>query len=513
MSITKYKNLFIYLICFLYIYSLTSTVLVLKSEAALSTEFDIGDVIDINGNGGNSYNFSLVNISDYLSHVFDSNRSLISSGLGYLYNKVVDDGYCPKSSNHRHNFVYGLTRKNGVDGYFNYCDYCGQFSGDLVQQEYNTIENGKLYKDNVEWKKASAFTLCQIQGSSCSNLVSSIREGDSASSFSYDGATGTAEYNNNGIVIKVNSVGSSYGRQFSLRPIVDNGYTLDVSRNLPITFKVSNVNGFGGGSFTTYSYFSSTRNYAFGPALNWNNWQSPYIFVLHINEYYCMYKVVNFWDSSFSGATYNNINAPVVKYDENNDQYIYMGNMGNIISFDNNTFTMPGGVGKNWNEIEIDMSKREYDLTFEDEIVKVIYTNDGVYIYTYDLEGNLVSTEKFYIYDDLELPYNNVDAPPLIDENGDWVVNYEYTGTLDFKINQVSSDTDAYITTNEDIPQGIRNLRESLATMFVELPEMTGEVTDFMQEGFSYIPQEVTTLIIFGVSVAVFVGIFKLFWR
>lgn len=69
------------------------------------------------------------------------------------------------------------------------------------------------------------------------------------------------------------------------------------------------------------------------------------------------------------------------------------------------------------------------------------------------------------------------------------------------------------LTVPDSIPSGLQSLRDSLLSFFSDIPEMFGELTEFMQEGWSYIPTEIITLLTFAISLVVLVGIFKLFWR
>ena len=60
---------------------------------------------------------------------------------------------------------------------------------------------------------------------------------------------------------------------------------------------------------------------------------------------------------------------------------------------------------------------------------------------------------------------------------------------------------------------GLQELRDKLVTFFQEFPAMFGEMTDFLQEGFSYIPDDIMSMITFAVGLSVVMGIFKFFWR
>ena len=60
---------------------------------------------------------------------------------------------------------------------------------------------------------------------------------------------------------------------------------------------------------------------------------------------------------------------------------------------------------------------------------------------------------------------------------------------------------------------GLQLLRDTLVNFFQTLPEMFGELTSFLNSTFSYVPQEIMTLIGFTIAVSVLMAFFKFFWR
>lgn len=63
------------------------------------------------------------------------------------------------------------------------------------------------------------------------------------------------------------------------------------------------------------------------------------------------------------------------------------------------------------------------------------------------------------------------------------------------------------------VPSGWTRFRNRLLAFFKELPELFGDLIEFLKAGWAYIPEPIIFLIEFGVAMAVLVGLFKMFWR
>lgn len=508
MSNTKNKKVLGIVICVIYLFYSVVPYIEIKSEASTALDtyapsVSIGQPMP--------QGFSILDISNFLSHVLDSAAGGVKKNLGYIWNRIVDSGYCPASENHRHSFIYGLTSSSITadleqprEGYYCYCEKCGQLAGTLINeyiQSNNIQEDGKIilfpsitcptYKGGLSgssWQVNNAY----VYGVNFSDTYDSI---------------GFVNY--------------EYYQGYNLltaqrkRGAVGLGYGFDIEG-----FSTSNAR------FAVYYY---KREVTFNGIMNTYNYEIPrylnneaitigdkYIVFNYgwasdnniIDKSYYDYKAIASLELTLpeeelnDNYNYDNIQAPIAYV--NNGTLIYGGYSSSIVDTETMIYTDPSsGTEYEIDSMEYDYSTNTYTLDISDFLngVTVEFGVDGIKI-----NENGQDKQYFYVTNPLTPvnPVTNVGT-------GTGLVNLD--GTINLTVNQVSSNTNAYITTNEDIPQGLRALRETLATMFVELPEMTGEVTDFMQEGFSYIPQEVTTLIIFGVSVAVFVGIFKLFWR
>lgn len=487
----------------------------------------IGDIINIDGNRpGSINNLNIIDLNGFLSHTLDVGVDLLGTGLGYVYNHVINDNYCPKSDNHRHKFEYGYTRKNGIDGYFSYCVYCGQFSGDLVSNEVKELDIGNV-SDSVEWIGPESFVLRTKQGSNGITGGTVYKNQEGSVSISYISISKYSWYDDQ-LVIEISN-GNNYG--LGIYPNGKSGYTLNVGEYMPIPWKLSDVNGFGGGYFTgTETGNISTNPFSvsmFSPRISIPS--RPCIVKIDLSQYKCLYKVINIWDSRFTGSSYTNINGNLVYYD--NDVYKYAGNNNNILDISSNKYTFPGDTSITYNSYDYDFSRKTYSIEYDGGSADISYTDDGVYIvqkkniYENDVYvgDEIEKSIQLYFVADLSNNEHEVTISPTIDNDGNPIINpdnnnngsgiIDISGSVVFDVNQRSSESNSYIITHEDIPNGIVNLREKLASMFTALPDMFGDFAVFMTTGFSYIPEEIRTLLLFGVTTSVFVGLFKMFWR
>lgn len=62
-------------------------------------------------------------------------------------------------------------------------------------------------------------------------------------------------------------------------------------------------------------------------------------------------------------------------------------------------------------------------------------------------------------------------------------------------------------------PGALEEFRQKLISFFSAVPQMFGDLSDFLVEGWSYIPEEVTWFIKFGFGMAVLLALWRLFWR
>lgn len=481
-----------------------------KSEASTALD-NYAPVVDIGSPIPEG--FYPIDLTGFLSHVLDSAKDAVKKNLGYIWNRVVDSGYCPGNiQNHRHNFIYGLTSKNITDpninspkeGYYCYCEYCGQLAGDLIQDyinENNIQDDGSfIVYPSYSWLGASnsqTFIEDDIKMTvpwGNKNYYESAAYGSGSLEFKgdrveyhFDIKRGYMKYGSVYDVLGIQNVNAIYyetpGRTSHNFASNDSTYypelRIDVTNSI-----IRNPNRYirmiqAEGRSINYEII-----YDNGDALK-TSWLNIFVDEEELQDVY----------------NKENIYAPVSYV--NNGVLIYGGYSNKIVDLNSNRLFIP--QTEEYYEIidyEYDYSSDTWSLDVDgfDVPVTVRYTDDGVVISDGTNEYILLYTTNTLT------PVNPIVGPS--NSNGSII-----SGVVNLTVNQVSSSTNAYITTNEDVPQGLRGLRETLATMFVEIPEMTGEFTDFMQTGFSYIPDEVMTLVIFGVSVAVFVGIFKLFWR
>lgn len=481
-------------------------------------ELGIGDVIE-NGSG-----WYTLNIGDFLSHVLDNAIEGVQKNLGYIWNRIVDSGYCPGNlENHRHNFIYGLTSTSisldftkPQNGYYCYCEYCGQMAGDLIEEyirDSNITNEGEVHleaKDiligygppvDVNWRDQKIIGLNEnfeynpegdtivIGNYGIDNIGYHLRLNISGfhNNCFYFGTRFDVEY----LGINVNSFLTIYSNVYKV--IYDNGQV----NNWELPRIVSNTHEYYyDGKYVVLLHRSTTN-------VGNNNISNK----MYFNEPISSTNILLDEEELSSNFNFDNIQAPITYND--NGTYRYYGLSSDIVDSNNNTYYNPRiGSEFDFSSATYDYSTNTYELvvpdfdgdgTNENSLVEVEY-ND-MYLRITDPSGNYIfkylTNTQTPVYDITELDNNGVNL----------------SGTINIDVNQRPSNTDAYITTPEDIPNGIVNLREKLASMFTALPDMFGDFAVFMTAGFSYIPEEIRTLLLFGVTTSVFVGLFKMFWR
>lgn len=510
MSKTKYKKALGVFICIIYLFCSFVPYIGIKAEASTALDtyapsVSIGQPLP--------QNFSIIDISNFLSHVLDSAAGGVRKNLGFIWNRIVDSGYCPGNQNtHRHSFIYGLTStsitadlQQPSEGYYCYCEYCGQLAGNLIKnyiRDTNIDSEGNIYvypsyvgvgyRSSTNWdyqlnqlhvygvdftETVDGYGYVDYHYDRGYNILNLHRDsGYLTVGWAFD----VADLNPENLVMYGNITKREVNR--------DNIYINTYTYTPPITYQITDKFTIDDKYFIAFYAWAQDRNVR---DTTWYNTD----YVVYLEGTLPEEELKN-------NFNYDNIQAPIAYV--NNGTLIYGGYSSSIIDTDSMIYTDPSsGIEYEIDSMEYDYSTNTYTLDISDLLngITVEFGVDGIRI-----NENGQDKQYFYVTNPLTPIY------PLTDV-GTSTGSVNLDGTINLTVNQVSSNSNAYITTNEDIPQGLRDLRETLATMFVELPEMTGEFTDFMQSGFNYIPDEVMTLVVFGVSVAVFVGIFKLFWR
>lgn len=481
-------------------------------------ELDIGDIIE-NGSG-----WYTLGIGDFLSHVLDSAVVGVQKNLGYVWNRIVDSGYCPGNlENHRHNFIYGLTSTSisldftkPQNGYYCYCEYCGQMAGDLIHQY---CEQANIDDNGIVHLEANQFILGYgpINGVEWNGeQIVGINENFEYEPYGSAKVIGTYGIDNTGYHLRLNISGFS-SNCFYLGTLFD------------VEYLGVNIDTF-------INVYSNIYKVIYDNSLYVSSWEIPrlvqrdyeyyydgkYIIVLHkpynninpnvsnnvyFNEPVSYTNILLDKEELNTNFNFDNIEAPITYID--NGVYRYYGLSSDIVdSFNNKYYNPKLGSEFDFSSSTYDYSSNTYELivpdfdgdgTNENSLVEIEYNDQ--YLRITDPSGN-------YIF-----KYLTNTQTPIYNGNENVNNGININGNINIDVNQRPSNTDAYITTPEDIPNGIVNLREKLATMFSALPNMFGDFAVFMTTGFSYIPEEIRTLLLFGVTTSVFVGLFKMFWR
>lgn len=557
----KYRRIVIILVCVVYLFSTMG--IEIKAEAS-----NIVPWIPNNSIGAPlvNANFIDVDLGGFLSHVYDSvleGQSALYNGvydgLQLLYNKVIDNDYCPgNDSTHLHSFVYGLTQRDGVSGYYCYCEYCGQFAGDLVNleeydnQKINNNGNERIYPTigilpNVKTTSlGDLYTLGETGYSNSSKTFNDTPSGCylyiSDENHSYSGRvrreTSTSSYVCMLVFDSgVNRDDNSYIMNYPSTTTGINSYVMNSNGEWRLGTAGSNVSMVTNKVFSNKIYLIVDRTafnksdlaIAYGGDI-FGNWPAPII----TKNYYAYKEDVPI---SEVNDNYTLLDAPV-SYIQNGDRY-YGGTTSNMINFNNNTYyDVVNNKTYSFDSYEYDYSNRQLELNLgansndsleNDNKVTVTYGAENISIVQEDNStGNIINEETYYYIALMNNPINTINAPddpnvvlptvsPEITNNpteSPSISPYPIPTGLVPSVQYVIQDSGgAYITTHEDIPSGLRGVRNVLADMFTQIPDAFGDMGEFMNEGFSFIPVDIRNMLVWGMAVIVIVGIFKLFWR
>lgn len=158
-----------------------------------------------------------IDLNGFLSHVYDASRQTARYWGGALWNRLIDDTICPGAyaqdvNGHRHSFIYGLTSRDGVTGYFSYCEYCGQFAGDLVS-EYQSANYDYIINSNNIFCPCfigTPYVVYKLGSSSSASILTAtfsfLRDNEVVHSYL---ASNTGTVNNNTPIFYENFFGSS----------------------------------------------------------------------------------------------------------------------------------------------------------------------------------------------------------------------------------------------------------------------------------------------------------------
>lgn len=419
--------------------------------------------------------FINVDIGGYLSHVYDETNRGARRWGGRLWNALIDDSVCPEAyaqnvNGGRHSFIYGLTNRDGVTGYYSYCQYCGQFAGDLAteyqESNYNyTVSSsgidcpcfvsvpfvpGKVYGYNVYfvpyWNfNSTTYDYSNVVNVSGTNIFaySSIYGTGlyDLASKTYDYISGSIRFLPHGYSTTFTGFTSSTGPGSNLKNPV-----LRVKYYSPLDNAIKSVpaNELGLISYdrskfmiTEYAsdgtisdlVYSVTNSFIYGDGTTRsdgvvivlpNNAGVNYRYDVGLYDggltYHYGYNVsIDDEDNVLYNTNYINLDAPV-SFVNSNNEYVYGGTTSNFYDFSSST-VKGGETNYSYDSYSYDYSDNSitFDLTNSDD--SIVYTfGDENFSYNYLNSTGDVTTQQTYYYVTLvNEPAADVTADPTVE--------------------------------------------------------------------------------------------------
>lgn len=483
---------------------------------------------------------------------------------------ILGQDVCPLSSetNGLHNFVKRHTEVDGQSGYYWVCEYCGKSAGEaMAAAEQNYVDS--LPASSID---STGGIIWQPVQSDVTGLTYYL-----VANLAYNGSNFTGTYQDSasfsGSLISVSrsnpfrrsssntpkyglySLGliAPYSGYYSVleSPLMSgvvsgssdetsySSYSVDCS--FP-SFLVGQYNS--GSEFSVRS--SSSQNLTYSIDASDTSWivsgVTCYLPTFSIVPSSGSYDVI----SSDSHDTYNtNTRTGSITGDygiigDNNIVTVYEDTT--IVNEGDKILTIPGAGDGGGNLVipftgwSYDYNDRSYDLTFSNDEytgAKVTFDDAKLQIdlsYTDSSTGDTV-TNTYDIKYVIETTVQETPTPtetPVVTPTPTPVVTETPTPTTTVQPTTTpSTETDSdgtihvvvenpypvYPAEGLEVPEGWIELRDRLLGFFRELPEMFGQLTDFLRSAFDFIPSEIITLISFAIAMAVLVGLFKMFWR
>lgn len=547
-----------------------------------------------------SNNYVSVDLGSYLSHVYDENKESARRWGGKIWNWLVNEDLCPEAyaqevNGGLHHFVYGYTQRDGVAGYYNYCEYCGQFTGDIIQKSRpsgfgGTLGGTSLSNGKIISYGAPAWNISNTNGNPALSgfyRYYAYNQEEAYNFFDDDSIQSTGYYNSSGCGTALRSFGSKLlmnsganetnngkrGNFGIFIPKIDDTFTLvtngitkfDSLRRLVIRGKISETPSID--SYTLLSEPTFTISQA-----TFLNQQGYYLYV-NSNPfgYYettapgfigCIveynYRLIyaesardNYLSdksSVYYDTTYMTINAPISynKVEGDTVNSYYGGTLNNYVDLGNNTLNfnnidlggmISGEISFDSYTYNYDNSTATFDLSNTDDSITISYGDEYTEI-DYIQDGSVTEDVELYYITNLNSPINEVTIEPTIplptpeptptpggsggdgsgsggtgggniNANIDVNVNYPEV-TVQVPI-IADGQTQGVVTAPQNIPEGLYDIRESLAQGAGVIQEGSKGVATFIADGFTFLPENIRYMIGVGITFSVAAGIWHAF--
>lgn len=421
-------------------------------------------------------------------------RDDISSAARWFYSKINED-YCAETENHRHSFVKQHTMVDGIAKNYYVCESCGKSAGEVYDDAYDSyVDDMPLTGIDSEggfiWYP-SFSDLCSdyflVTSNSSDTVVYKYESGafedhiDGTLSFdkigerSYYVELKEANTGRNWFLIN-NALAFPYSGNYTrLETSAFSGqflsYNDEVSESVAFNYTLNSSSYIAGGkSWFSHSYKESDGDFT----------KDYYGFRGTVSM--PVFRVIP--DNAPDSTLYTPDTRPGTitgKYLVQNGD-AYEDSSTTIINEDDNSIYNPvTNTTTNYDSWSYDYSTRTYTMTDN--------TNNSVSTVTYGDENITINEggNTYNVYYGTVI--NNNDGG---DDGGNGGNNSGSGGEL---IEVPNIDQNQLV----QFWNGIKGL-------FVQLPQMFGDVTEFLRDGWAYVPDEVMTLIEFGLGMVVTVG-------
>lgn len=455
-----------------------------------------------------------VGYADFLlQYMFDHADEAVNGAINKI-SSIFDSDVCTsgKAENGRHNFVRQMTEVDGQTGEYYVCEYCGKSGGEVFSSAYDSYvddmpvngidSNGGFvwyptasdltpaYDEQVMmirlfggavYPKEQWLTLpCDVSANNWYGVLSDNKDGLGLDAYPKEGKSYLS--------------GSSSG---SPNIALDFAFTAPVAgvfvRRSSIAVDASLTTENLGYVEVSRSFVPETKSYMqadkitlpFTALTTATDNKDNYI-AAHVKYFFPVFDVV-----PDSGAiTDDTMYSPDTRPGTITGKYLvqngdaYEDSSTTIINEDDNSIYNPvTNTTTNYDSWSYDYSTRTYTMTDN--------TNNSVSTVTYGDE-NITINEGGNTY--------NVYYGTVINNNGgDDSGNGGNNGG--------GSDIDFPSNT------GIDTLGERLKVYFQRLPEMMGDINNFLSDAFPYIPQDLMYLIEFSLTISLFMAIIKMIRR
>ena len=434
--------------------------------------------------------FAAFGFADFvLQYMKDHADEAISGGINKIH-RIFDSDVCTsgKAENGRHKFVQQTTAVDGQTGEYYVCEYCGKSGGEVFDSAYDSYV-GDLPASAVD----SDGSLYWVRKVSSLKVGDNVIEGTLADCVASSSDYVYAYFN------EADNLQAPFNGSYTIQDVVDNFYYLSNGeyKECGLSWQSGSGNLRVSKSNDGSSYSSFTNGFYLGAGDSlylYSRFRIGNIVPSSDNPTAINYAPLNLVVKIFPSSALDVASDDTFGIDtrpgtitgkylvQNGDAY--EDSSTTIINEDDNSIYNPvTNTTTNYDSWSYDYSTRTYTMTDN--------TNNSVSTVTYGDE-NITINEGGNTY--------NVYYGTVINNNG---------GDDSGNGGNNGGGTDIDFPSNT----GIDTLGERLKVYFQRLPEMMGDINNFLSDAFPYIPQDLLYLIEFSLTISLFMAIIKMIRR